>query len=47
MDREPSDFEKELDVIHRALCANNLTHAVATFLTELYARVRKLEEPTL
>lgn len=40
-------FEKELDAVHAALCANNMTSAVADFLTDLYARVRKIEEPTL
>lgn len=35
--------ETEFDAVHRALCANHLTHDVANFLTDLYARIRKLE----
>ena len=38
------DFQKELDAVHAALCANRMTNDVANFLTDLYARIRKLEE---
>lgn len=39
-------FERELNDVYKALCGNHLTSAVADFLTDLYARVRKLEEAT-
>ncbi len=36
--------EQELNnKIHAALCANHMTSAVADFLTDLAARIRKLE----
>lgn len=34
---------KELDDVYAALCANGLTHDVASFLTDLVGRVDKLE----